>query len=326
MDLAGLGFVLDNEFSRRVGDVESSRVAGACGHQALDDGYVLNGAARADSGAVQSGGGAGKLELALERPALEKSVDEAGVKNIAGAGGVESVHSKSGSVMKLRAVPGEDTFVAQGCGGEFAAELTAEGGERLAQIVICHQPAGDVSAGDEVVDVFDERFHARIKIIEVGDDGDAGCARPACGYGCGGGVVPIQVKNACAGDPFALEFFGVKSEARVAFPEDGAFARVVNENESLLAGAAGGGEEMRLNAETRKFGAVNFGGVIVAQLSDVASAQAPELAGDHSSGDLSAGQNICGMKRNFRTKRGIVRKENKCVGGVEPQTDNVNRG
>src|SRR6266850_1436963 len=87
-------------------NVVSRRVPGARGHEALDIFYGLYAAACAKSRAVQRRGGASELELALEWPVLKQRVDESGMKNIPGAGGVHGLHPIGRSVVELRAVPG----------------------------------------------------------------------------------------------------------------------------------------------------------------------------------------------------------------------------
>src|SRR5690348_12197650 len=93
-------------------------------------------------------------------------------------------------------------------------------------------------------------------------------------------------------DPIALEFFRTKRQAVVAFPEDGAFAAVIHENESLLAGAAGRSEQMGFHAKARKFRAMQLGANVVADFADVTRAQTPLLTRNHGSGDLAAGQHL----------------------------------
>src|SRR5580698_8288879 len=61
-------------------------------HQSLDGRQRLDASAGADAGAVQRGCGAGKVELARQGPALQQTVDKAGVEDVAGAGGVHYVH------------------------------------------------------------------------------------------------------------------------------------------------------------------------------------------------------------------------------------------
>ncbi len=56
-----------------------------------------------------------------------------------------------------------------------------------------------------VVDVGDEVFNAGIDVVEIGDDGNVGRARPACGERSGGGVVTVDMEDAGAFDPFAAK-------------------------------------------------------------------------------------------------------------------------
>src|SRR6266849_3117314 len=82
----------------------SRRVAGAGGDEALDGIDGLDAAARAEGGAIEGGGGAGEIELALHGPTLQEAVDEAGVKNVAGAGGVHWLDVEGGGVVVLRSI------------------------------------------------------------------------------------------------------------------------------------------------------------------------------------------------------------------------------
>ena len=81
-------------------------MSGTGGDEVLDGCRRVDAGASAEGGAVEGGGGTGEIELALQGPALQEPVDEAGVKNISGAGGVYRQHAKGGGVMELRAVPG----------------------------------------------------------------------------------------------------------------------------------------------------------------------------------------------------------------------------
>src|SRR5919108_940307 len=175
---------------------EDGRVARAGCEEMIDGGEGRDSAAGANGGAVECGGGTGEVELLLQRPALQKRVDEAGVEEVARAGGVHGINLKGGGVVELRAVPGEDAVGAEGGRGEAATEAAMHGGKRAAQIVGRGDLAGDVAAGDEVIDVGEKRFDAGIKFVEVGDDGNAGGARPGSGLGGGCGVVAVEMERA----------------------------------------------------------------------------------------------------------------------------------
>src|SRR6266481_1071411 len=301
-------------------------VSSARGDELFDTFDGLNAAAGADGGAVECGGGAGEIELALQRPALQEPINKTCVENVTSARGVNRLDAKRGGVVESRPVPGQYSSFAQRCGGKAAAKSFPQRGQGLAQIRLFHEPPRNIPAGDEVADILQQRFDARINFIQVSDNRDADGAGPACGYGRRGSIVPIYVKSTRLGDPFALEFFRAKGQARVAFPENGAFAGVIHKNERLLAGTPGGREEMRRDAEPGKFRAVHRGSAVVAQFTDVTGTQSPLLASNHGGGDLAAGQDIRGSKFDLGPARGIVFDGNERVGGIESNADDVNLG
>ncbi len=94
----------------------------ACSHQRFDVRNWLNPSTRTESGAVESGSGAGEVKLAGQRPALQEPIDKSGVKDIAGSSRVHRLHLESGRVVELQSIPRKDAFVAQGCGGQAAAK------------------------------------------------------------------------------------------------------------------------------------------------------------------------------------------------------------
>ena len=128
----------------------------AAGDEALDVFDEPNAASSPESGAIESGGGAGEFELARDRPAPEEAVDKSGVEDIAGASGVAGLDSKGGGVVKLHAVPAKDAFLPKSGGRQGALEAVADGRERFFQIVLTCEAARNVPAGDEVIDVFEE--------------------------------------------------------------------------------------------------------------------------------------------------------------------------
>src|SRR5262249_16333888 len=96
---------------------QSGKMARADNEEALDGRERCDATAGAHSSAVERGGGAGEVELLRQKPALQKSVDEAGVKQIARTSGIHHVKMKGGRVVELRAVPGEHAVDAEGNGG-----------------------------------------------------------------------------------------------------------------------------------------------------------------------------------------------------------------
>src|SRR5437879_13806854 len=104
-------------------------MAGAGSYELLDGVDGLDPATGADGGAVEGGGGAGEIELALQGPPLEQTVNKAGVKNVSGARGVHCLDAKSGGVMELLPVPGKNAVVAQSGGREAAAKSLRQRGD-----------------------------------------------------------------------------------------------------------------------------------------------------------------------------------------------------
>ena len=133
---------------------------------------------------------------------------------------------------------------------------------------------------------------------------DARVPGPACGRYCGCSVMSVKVKRAGIGDPFAPQLFGEQGQPVVALPEDSSLAGVIHQDDRLLAGATRCGEEMSLHAQPLELGAMNRRRVVVADLADVASAQAPVLAGCDCGRDLAAGKDIGRTKFDFRSSSG----------------------
>src|SRR2546423_12118443 len=98
-------------------------MAGASGDEMFDFRDGADTATRADGGAIERSGGAGELELAGRGPILEERVDEGGVKNVAGAGGVRNVYVEGRRIKELGTIEGENAIVAQRGGGEVVGEF-----------------------------------------------------------------------------------------------------------------------------------------------------------------------------------------------------------
>ena len=179
-------------------------MAGAGGDEALDGVDGLDAAAGADGSAVERSGSAAEIELALQRPALQESVNEARVKNISGSGGIHGFHAKSSGVGEARAIPSQYAFFAKSRRGKAAAKSFAERGERLTQIRFFHQLPGNIPAGDEVVNAFQKFLDAGIGFVQVRDDGNAGGARPACSGSRRSRIVAIDVKSAGSDNPLVI--------------------------------------------------------------------------------------------------------------------------
>src|SRR3981189_3751356 len=290
-----------------------------------EGGDVVEGmdAARDDGRAVQCGGGAGEFELPAERPVLEESVDEAGVEDVSGSGGVDDRDAVGGGVEEALAVEGEDAFLAEGRGGQAAVVAAVHLAGGLFEGGLGQEAGGKVAGDDEVVDVGDEGFDVWVELVEIGYDGDVGGAGPGGGEDGGFGVVAVDVEGSGVDDPVAVEVGRVEGETgfRIAANEDGALALGVDEDEGLGAGSAWDGDDAGLNAGVREGFSMEGGGEVVAELADVAGAEAPVLAGDYGGGDLAAGEDGGGGVFDLGASRGVGGKRDDGVGGVEAYAD-----
>ena len=156
--------------------------------------------------------------------------------------------------------------------------------------------AGKIAADNQEVDIRKQRVDSRVSFVEVGNDGNAGGARPLCGLGSRRGVVTIYEQSASIDDPFALEFTRLKREPLVAVSDSSAFAFGVNQDERLLASATWNRDEPCVDACAVELIAVNLCGGVVSELADIASTNAPALAGDHRGCYLPTRQNSDRMR------------------------------
>jgi len=297
---------------------------GAGGDEVGDIVEGMDAATGADGSAVEGSGGAGELELAVEGPVLEQRVDEAGVEDVAGAGSIANGNAEGGSVEELLTVEGEDAFLSESCGGEPAGVSALHLAKSLLEIGLGGEARGKVAADDEVVDIGDEVFDVGVEFVEIGYDGDVGFTSPGGGEDGGFGVEAVDVESAGIGDPLALEVGWAEGQCFVAAGKDGALAGGVDQDEGLLADAAGCGDKVPLDTGAGEGFAMERGCGVVADLSDVAGGHAPLLAGDDGGGDLAAGENAGGTVLHLGAEDGIVGERNNGVCSVESYADKVN--
>ena len=136
--------------SRR--EIVNRRMARTSGDKVFDLVDRADAAAGADGAAIKGGGSAGEFELARRGPILEKGVDEGSVENVAGAGGVRDVNVEGGLVEELAAVIRENTVVTKSRSSEPVRELSLYKLEGSRKIRFTGDAAGDIVAGDEVID------------------------------------------------------------------------------------------------------------------------------------------------------------------------------
>ena len=295
----------------------------ARGNQSFNLLNGLNAAAGADGSAIQRSGGAGKLELFLEWAAAKHGENKSCVKNVARTRGVGGLHLKSGRVVELRSIPSEHALLAQGSGGETVAKASLNRRQRFLQIFVSRQFAGDIAAGNQIIDMGQEGLHTRVEFVQVRDHRNARGARPRRGLCRRCRVMTVNVKGTGIDDPIAIEFLGTQFQTIIALPEDRAFAKIVHKNKRLLAVTVRNGKEMRFHAGACKFSAMDGGGMVVADLADVPCAQSPLLASDNGAGDLSSGQDHGRANFNLGAALGEMCDGNQRVRGVEPYTNEI---
>ena len=77
----------------------SGLVAGTGRHEMFYVPDGLDAAPGADCGTIQGSGGAPEIELPLQRPVLQQTIDKAGVKDVSCACGIDDGHRISTSVV-----------------------------------------------------------------------------------------------------------------------------------------------------------------------------------------------------------------------------------
>ena len=134
----------------------------------------------------------------------------------------------------------------------------------------------------------------------------------------------IHVESASIDNPFSFQIIRLQGESVVSFPKNRSFTSVVDQDDRLLAGASLRSHKMGFDSKAIKFFSVNYGGAVIAHFAGISGPQAPLLTSRNGSSDLAAGQNIGGMKFDFRPERGIMRNENQRICRVKSDTDNIN--
>lgn len=281
-------------------------------------------AAGADGGAVEGGGGAGEIKLVGEWPAADEAEDEAGAEHVASTGGVSDGHAVGLGDVEAGAIEDDGAFFTEGGAAEAAAVAGMHGPERGAEVVDAGEALGEVVVDDEEIDEREELLDARVEVVEIGGDEDAGLAGPAGGECGGGGVMAIKVEDVAALAPGTLEVLGLKVHALIFAAEDGALAGGVNDDETLGADAVRDGDDFSMDAGAGEGVAVEAGGVIFTELTDVAGAQAPVGAGDDGGGDLAAGESAGAGELDFGAAGGVLGDGDDGVGSVETDADDIN--
>ena len=254
---------------------------------------------------------------------MQERVDEAGVEDVAGAGGVADGDGEGLDVQHLAAVPGEHALFAEGGRGEAMAVAAHHGLERGGKRGFAGEPLGKIAADDGVVGEREQVVDAGIEFVEIGDGGHMSGARPVGRVGGGGGVIAIDEEDAGLLNPVGAQLGGVEILAGIATPEDGALAVRIEEDDALAAVAVGDGEAVGVDAEAGELGRMETGRGVVTELADVARGQAPGGAGGDGGGNLSAGQGEQIAELDLAAGERKTGQDDEGVGGVEAEADDI---
>ena len=123
--------------------------------------------------------------------------------------------------------------------GDSHVVLVLNALQRAKRIALAGPTRGKFGAADQVIDRGEHLIETRINVIDIHADRDAVVPRNAGGARHCGGVVPIDMQHARAGDLFRGDVGGVEAQTFGAVPEDGALAGgLVDDDVGALIGAA----------------------------------------------------------------------------------------
>lgn len=136
--------------------------------------------------------------------------------------------------------------------------------------------------------------------------------------------MPVQVEEASGGHPISLKESGRDGQSRITNPRDGAFAGTgVHKDEGQLAQAVRNVDKVGANPGALKFVAMNLGGGVVANHSDIVGSQPPPPTSDERRSYLAAGHNSSGEHFHFGAEGGELGELHHGVGGVFADAQNV---
>ena len=227
-------------------------VAIAGSHKGLNRLDRLYAAAGAGGHAVHRCSGAGKIKLSCEGPVLQKPIDKAGVENISCTRRVDYVHAVGGRLVEPFTIPRQNTVMAQSRGAQAALEAAVHEAQRHFQIGFPGKATRHVPAHDEVIDVLQQVFDAGVKLIEIGNDRDAGSAGPDRCLRRSLCIVSIDVQCARLGDPCGLQMRSFQGNALISAAQYRTLATAVDQDERLRAGCFWHGDEMGFHSLAEK--------------------------------------------------------------------------
>lgn len=245
------------------------------------------------------------------------------MEDISSACCVNDRDAKSGYVVELNAVPGQNAILTERGGGKSMTKAALHGLKRLSQRGGSCEALGKIAADDSVIGEGKQIVEIGVNLVEVGDDRDTCRARPLRGLNGRGSVVAIQMQKTSAGNPFAAQLTGMKVLARIAMPQHGALTVLVQQDNALPAVAIRHGGAMGFDAKASKFRPMKSGSGVIAKFANVARGQRPRGARGNGRRYLSSGKSGKAGKLKFGSGDRKMRKRNHGIDGIKAEADNI---
>lgn len=135
---------------------------------------------------------------------MQCPVRESGVKEIAGSRSVDNSNLVGGSIPEAAAIPSERAIYSERGANSARTIFPLELRERLEEILFSRGVDREFFRGHGEIDEGKKTLQSGRHVIQIGDNRDAGCARPRGGHARGGRIVPVDVQEPRRSDPASL--------------------------------------------------------------------------------------------------------------------------
>ncbi len=248
------------------------------------------------------------------------------MEDISRPGRIDHRHAIGRRVLKLLAVPCHHAIRAQGRRRQKTSVAAMHLPKRVFEVGLRHQPAREVAAHNQIVNLLQQLVHPRIHLIDIRDHAHARRACPSGRHRRRCRVVPIDVQRVRIDNPIALQLVRLKDKPLIPSAEHRPLAPAVDNDQRLRAGATCHRDQPRLDARAGKLPAMQCRRVIIAQLPHIPGAHSPGLTRNHGGRNLPSRQHIRRAVLHLGTGRGKALKRNQRVRGIQPHADQINLG
>src|SRR5689334_4946183 len=193
-----------------------------------------------EPGTIQGRHGVGKLERVLQACSLEHRITERSVKDVSGAGGVDTVHRETGRVNETSVFTGQRAIAPESYRGDAHFVFVLDALERAERIALAGPARGKFGAADQVIHAAEDLIEAGVNIIDIHAHRNSVLAGDAGSAGNGRRVVSVDVEHPRAGDLLGSNVRRIQRQAIRPIPKDGALASgFVDDDVGALIRAAG---------------------------------------------------------------------------------------